>query len=158
MHIRPYSLSDHIDVLEIYHLAKQDEFANEVPAFKISQFANKPLDFSTFPGIKVYVLELNNRVVGFAGHQDEHIIWMYVHPEFRGQGIASRLIKYTLSQLQGLVYLSLLKSNKKALAFYQKAGFQVDSEFSGELEGISIHAIKMTQQLSHTPSNLQVAS
>lgn len=158
MVIRAYQDKDLNEVLDVYMLAKNDELANEPHHIKTAPFTENPLALELFEQSTVYVYVMEGKVVGFVGHQDNHIIWMYVHPEYRSQKVAYSLIQYVLERLQGEVYLSLLKSNLLALNFYKKVGFQVDSEFTGEHQGITIHALKMTMQLNDTYPAVKAAS
>lgn len=158
MSVRPYQEKDLDEVLDVYMLAKNDELANEPHHIKTAPFTENPLALELFENSQVYVYVMDEKVVGFVGHQGNHIIWMYVHPDYRSRKVAYALIQYVLENLQGEVHLSLLKSNLKAFNFYKKVGFKLDSEFTGEHQGITIHAVKMTMQLSDTYPAVQAAS
>lgn len=60
-----------------------------------------------------------------------HVLNVTVHPDFRKQGIASKLVSYMVRQLgqEGCrtIYLEVRASNEAALMMYQKAGFRIIS-------------------------------
>ena len=54
---------------------------------------------------------------------------LYVDVNFRNQGIATKLMKEVMKKLKdNLIYLIVLKENKKAFNLYQKLGFVVISD------------------------------
>jgi len=67
------------------------------------------------------------------------VIWgMYTRPEYRGQGIASALIKTIISHAKSHVaqlHLTCVTSNLGAVEFYQKHGFKIYGE---ELNSLKI--------------------
>ncbi len=94
--------------------------------------------FWTFEGNQVFVaLTADGSVVGMTGvagwnrarmrHRMD--IWgVYVAPEYRGQGIADRLLDAAISHARGIegvlqLHLQVVSSNLAALRSYERAGF-----------------------------------
>ena len=75
-------------------------------------------------GVLVGQVELTPRVDLERGHVNLY----YVAPDWRGQGIAERLDMYAQAYFARMgiprMSLSVAKMNKRALAFYKKAGWQ----------------------------------
>lgn len=73
------------------------------------------------------------KIVGFISYgncRDEtiqagEIIALYVLKDYYGKGIAQKLVKAALTDLNHFseIFLWVLKDNKRAIAFYQKNGF-----------------------------------
>ena len=81
---------------------------------------------------KVIVYEKDDKVVGFiiatALYETCDILSIVVDPEYRRQGIGTKLIGYLISDLGEvlkLVTLEVATKNKEALALYDKFGFEV---------------------------------
>jgi acetyltransferase, GNAT family len=78
------------------------------------------------------------KVIGFISYgnfRDEtiqagEIIALYVLKDYYGKGIAQKLVKAALTDLDHFseIFLWVLKDNKRAIAFYQKMGFTFDGQ------------------------------
>lgn len=83
---------------------------------------------------KYFVAEIDNRVIGFVGTwlivDESHITNVAVHPEFRKQGIASKLIESMISYCKEhgcIAYtLEVRAGNTPAISLYEKHGFKQD--------------------------------
>lgn len=91
------------------------------------------------PNAEVAVAEIEGRMIGcgFAERRDSrhytepashaHLGFMFVEPEFRGQGVNQVLVQHLLSwaRRMGLleIRLTVYPENKAALRAYEKAGF-----------------------------------
>lgn len=57
------------------------------------------------------------------------IVGMYIQPEFRGQGVGTKLME-ELEKIYlqfTMVYLKVRRDNKEAIKLYEKFGFEFDS-------------------------------
>lgn len=71
------------------------------------------------------VAEVNNKIAY------TQLIYLFVQPKFRNQGIGSALMKYFLKTChkKGVKYIDLHAQNK-ALGFYKKFGFRPEGKFA----------------------------
>lgn len=91
-----------------------------------------PVKKETSPFSRSYVYVLDGNVVGFIQYQiiyeRAELDYLIVHPDFRGQKIASKLIEFMFFDVQSKVLnitLEVRKSNQIAIHLYEKHGFKV---------------------------------
>ena len=85
----------------------------------------------TNPMAKYVVAEMDNKVIGFAGLwtivDEGHITNIAVHPDYRGKGIGSKLVKSLIDNSKDWyindLTLEVRYSNKIAQNLYKKYGF-----------------------------------
>lgn len=83
------------------------------------------------PLAKYLVAEVDNKIVGFAGlwkiYDEGHITNIAVHPNYRGNGIGSKLVESLINNFDAWYINSLTlevrKSNITAQHLYKKYGF-----------------------------------
>ena len=71
------------------------------------------------------VRDADDRVAGFLGVEDSKIEMLFIHPNWRGRGIGSRLLKYATDVL-GARLVDVNEQNDQAVGFYQRMGFEVE--------------------------------
>ena len=94
--IRNYRASDFSTIETIFNLSKKDEFLGEdfdVIAKPLGQ-DKQMLDLLNQSNLYVYEKKY---VVGFAGKKENHISWLFVHPDYRHNNIAKELICYVFA-------------------------------------------------------------
>ena len=105
----------------------------------------------TNPVAKYFVAKIDDKVVGFAGTwivlDESHITNIAVHPNYRKQGIASKLLKELLNHCKrkGCVAytLEVRSSNAAAKALYEKHSFKQDGIRKGYYEDNKEDAVIM---------------
>jgi ribosomal protein S18 acetylase RimI-like enzyme len=60
---------------------------------------------------------------------DRELDWMMVDPSFHGNGVADALMRAGINWLgtDRPIWLNVIRHNERAIRFYQKHGFQVDT-------------------------------
>lgn len=85
----------------------------------------------------VYVYEIDGKIVGFIGVEDDYIEGVFVESKYRGLGIGTKLINYIKEELDYFT-LHVFQNNKGAVTFYEKMGLrkrQIEiNEDLGEVE------------------------
>lgn len=86
--------------------------------------------FSSVPFLKIAKCE--SRIVAFLGVSDENLEMLFVHDDFRRQGIGKFLLQYALGHLN-VRKVEVNKDNGQAVGFYENAGFSTyeETEFDG---------------------------
>ena len=91
------------------------------------------------PQAEVYVYEDNKRIQGFVGVRDEYIEGIFVLGKMQSHGIGKALLDY-IKDKKAKLQLNVYQKNIRAMSFYQREGFTIQSEqldeFTGEKEYI----------------------
>ena len=91
------------------------------------------------PQAEVYVYENNKIIQGFVGVQDEYIEGIFVSGKMQSHGIGKALLDY-IKDKKVRLQLNVYQKNIRAMSFYQREGFTIQSEqldeFTGEKEYI----------------------
>ena len=86
---------------------------------------------------EVYVYEDDKMIQGFVGLSNEYIEGIFVSNEMQSCGIGKLLLDYIKNKKVRL-QLSVYQKNSRAMSFYQREGFTIQSErlneFTGEKE------------------------
>ena len=89
------------------------------------------------PQAEVYVYEDNKTIQGFVGVRDEYIEGIFVLGKMQSHGIGKALLDY-IKDKKARLQLNVYQKNVRAMSFYQREGFTIQSEgldeFTGEKE------------------------
>ena len=89
------------------------------------------------PQAEVYVYEDDKMIQGFIGVNDEYIEGIFVSDEMQSRGIGKMLLDY-IKDKKDRLQLKVYQKNVRAMSFYQREGFIIQSEgmdeFTGEKE------------------------
>ena len=89
------------------------------------------------PQAEVYVYEDNKIIQGFVGVRDEYIEGTFVSDKMKSHGIGKALLDY-IKDKKARLQLNVYQKNVRAMSFYQREGFTIQSEgldeFTGEKE------------------------
>ena len=89
------------------------------------------------PQAEVYVYEDNKIIQGFVGVRDEYIEGIFVSDKMQSHGIGKALLDYIKNKKVRL-QLNVYQKNIRAMSFYKREGFTIQSEgldeFTGEKE------------------------
>ena len=74
------------------------------------------------PQSEVYVYELDGKILGFIGIQEQYIAGLFIDQHHQSQGIGTSLIEF-IKQKHLTLTLTVYKKNLRALQFYQRHNF-----------------------------------
>lgn len=86
------------------------------------------------PQSEVYVYENNNKIQGFIGVKDDYIEGIFVADEMQSHGIGKKLLDY-IKNKKAKLQLNVYQKNVRAISFYQRERFIIQSEQLDELTG-----------------------
>ena len=75
-------------------------------------------------GYDIFIDYINEKPVGIVGINltDEEICLLYIFPNEQGKGFGTELLEFAVKRCKN-PYITVLDTNKKAIAFYLKKGF-----------------------------------
>jgi putative acetyltransferase len=80
----------------------------------------------------VCVRDTDGEVVGFTAVTDGNVDMLFIHADWRGQGVGGRLLRHAIESM-GARALDVNEQNAQALGFYIRMGFEVVGR--SELDG-----------------------
>lgn len=83
------------------------------------------------PQADVYVYEDDKIIQGFIGINDEYIEGIFVSDEMQSRGIGKILLDY-IKDKKDRLQLKVYQKNVRAMSFYQREGFTIQSESMDE--------------------------
>ena len=83
------------------------------------------------PQAEVYVYEDDKMIQGFIGVSDEYIEGIFVSDEMQSRGIGKMLLDY-IKDKKDRLQLKVYQKNVRAMSFYQREGFTIQSESMDE--------------------------
>ena len=75
----------------------------------------------------------SKRICGFSGIAAGKVEMLFIHPDYRGQGIGKVLLRFAIDELNA-ERLDVNEQNPQAIGFYLKQGFEVIGR--GEKDGL----------------------
>ena len=131
--IRPFKDSDLQEVMEIWlHTNLQAHSFIPETYWK----SNYDMVRDMLPKAELYVSEeaQSGRILGFIGLTDQYIAGIFVREDAQSKGIGKQLLDHVKARRPGLS-LSVYQKNERAVRFYQRERFTVQSEQMEEITG-----------------------
>ena len=94
---------------------------------------------------EVYVYEYDTEIQGFIGLNDEYIEGIFVSNEMQSHGIGKALLNYAKNKRNKL-FLNVYQKNIRAIAFYQREGFEIQHSSFDEATEEKEYVMKWQQK------------
>tara|TARA_Y100000748_G_scaffold224817_1_gene189325 strand:+ start:168 stop:611 length:444 start_codon:yes stop_codon:yes gene_type:complete len=82
---------------------------------------------------KIYVAEINEKIVGFVALSHSKITWLYVHPNHQKKGYGRQLLKFAIKKAEKPISVLVLNKNLKAIKLYESEGFCIAKSKKGTI-------------------------
>jgi ribosomal protein S18 acetylase RimI-like enzyme len=82
-------------------------------------------------------------VIGFVGVDGSYLGWLYVDPDYYGQGIGRRLLQIGLDKIGAGAWTIVLEGNQPAIALYKSEGFAEIDRFISDNAGYPVTCLKL---------------
>lgn len=130
--IRPYAEQDVDALIEVWRAASQIAtpfLSAEFLAQEASNIRNLYL-----PNAETWVIDSGDVVAGFLALIGDEVGAIFVHPDYQGQSLGRALMDHAVS-LRASLFLDVFKENAVGRRFYDRYGFQYESEHTHEETG-----------------------
>lgn len=128
--IRKFSNSDLNSVMKIWlnTNAKTHSFISQDYWVENYESVKKILPLSE---VFVYETDVSKQIEGFIGMTNNYILGIFVSEYFQSKGIGKQLLDY-VKQFKSYLVLSVYQKNERAIHFYQRENFVIQSESTDE--------------------------
>ncbi len=144
MEIRPYQESDCFEIADLFHDSVHAIDHSLYSKEQLEAWAPTPPDYEFWNNRlrvkKPFVAIIDNTIVGFIELEgDGHIDCLYVHKDYQGAGVASRLLEHlqAVARERGIRQLQV-EASKVAMPLFKKYGFKLQSSNTVALRGQSL--------------------
>lgn len=137
---KPQDLDLMINIIETWDQEEENEFPTDV---------NKMIDYITDGGVLLYFNEEKEEPIGVMIFSDNsqylNLSTLYVHPDYRSEGIGTKLLNKFVDILNTRCTEAFLEvdANNPAIDLYERFGFKEDSRYQ-----VSTHRIVMTRPIT----------
>ena len=118
--------SDAEAVAEVY-LTSRKKLVSFAPLAHTDDEVKQWITKTLIPKTQVTVALVDDKIIGMMGlgrHRETNWLdHLYLHPEFVGQGIGSKLVDLAKSELGAPIKLYTFQENRRAIRFYERHGF-----------------------------------
>lgn len=154
--IRPYRADDAPHMARLYYDAVRALGPRGYSPAQVAAWAPRPLDpidvmNRAADGRTTFVAaDADDQAVAYVDLEaDGHVDHLYCHPDFAGQGVASRLLETVIRHAveQGLAAL-YVEASELARPVFERHGFTVTRRRDFEVRGVPIHNYAMRRELA----------
>jgi ribosomal protein S18 acetylase RimI-like enzyme len=122
--IREYQSDDFDPVTILWRISRE----KSLPEFQLEKghFFYEDRNYfksSVLKNNRVWVVELQNRPVGFMAMNKDFVDQLYIDPDYQRRGVGQSLLDFAREQSPDHLWLYTLQANVNARAFYEKNGF-----------------------------------
>ena len=139
--IREFQPADTDRVAELWLAANLQAHAFIAPEY---WRGNQDMVKGLLPQAEVYVYETGGEILGFAGLNGELIEGLFVSEKAQSRGIGKQLLDF-LKTKKAELRLNVYQKNTRAIRFYEREGFKVQSEGLDEATGEREYAMTWQQ-------------
>ena len=122
--IRKANIEDINRVMDIWLQANLEAHNFVDPSYWKDNFAVVKQEIQS---ADVFVVEVKNEIVGFAGLKEDYLAGIFFDQKVRHQGLGTELLNY-LKQRYPQLILDVYQKNLAAINFYRKNGFKIIQE------------------------------
>ena len=143
IHIRPYTLNDWDGICNVHDRSRPLELDDSAQDRNYTPLKDDP-ENAALQQCRLLVACEGDKIIGFSGSHESYLGWLYLDPDYTGQGIGRQLLKESLKYTGPHTWTVTLAENKRAQKLYESEGFKVRGSFISDEEGFPCEVFKMS--------------
>ncbi|WP_042151590.1 MULTISPECIES: GNAT family N-acetyltransferase [unclassified Pseudoalteromonas] len=153
MKFENYQSSDFKEIADLFHGSVHSISSDFYTSDELEAWSPSPPNYDEWKmrleNKQPYKAIVNDQIVGFIElERDGHIDCLYIHKEFKGQGIGSRLLEYAIEKaMNNGIYHLYAEASKVARPIFEKQGFSYNNTNHVKLRGQSLINYSMSLKL-----------
>ncbi len=84
-----------------------------------------------------------DKVVGFSAVDEKYVSFLYVDPDYYGQGIGRKLLQMAIDAIGEGAWTIVLDGNQRAIGLYESEDFKETERFKGDNAGYPCTCLRM---------------
>ena len=149
MNIKNFIFDEHWNfICEIHDAARPGELEGSAPQKAFVPLEKCYIEEKLLED-KIYIGEVDNKIVGFVAFNSSNITWLYVHPNFQGKGYGRQLLQFVVKKTEQPTKVLVLNNNLRAISLYESEGFVIMESTKGTIPiaNIDVECYRMILQL-----------
>lgn len=147
--IRPYAEQDVEALIEVWRAASQIATPFLSADFLVQEADN--IRNLYLPNAETWVIDSEDTLAGFIALIGDEVGAIFVHPDYQGQSLGRALMDHAVT-LRNSLFLDVFKENTVGRRFYDRYGFQYESEHTHEETGHQLLRLVFTPDDNATTS------
>lgn len=148
IHIRPFRKEDAKAASAIMWANKEFNYDGEATREALRRYSTPENIIKKSKDRHYFVAEMDGRIVGIGGYQDNELKTFFVKPDMHGRGIGKALIENAMDKIREKRYKEMVvQSSEHAEKFYEKYGFRRTEKKKVPYAGAQLTIIFMRRTL-----------
>ena len=139
---RPYQDLDWPAICRIHNRARPDELKGSCDPRAFIPIEQDP-EVEDLKRSQKFVACNEDKVVGFSAVDEKYVSFLYVDPDYYGQGIGRKLLQMAIDDIGKGAWTIVLDGNQRAIGLYESEGFQEIERFKGDNAGYPCICLRM---------------
>ena len=140
--IRKYEEKDWEAICYVHDRSRPDELRGSYDLKAFIPLAEDP-EGEYIAECEMYVAVLDLQIIGFAGIDAPYFAWLYVDPDYYGNGVGRKLLQHCLKKLSAEAWTLACGNNVRAIKLYESEGFKIEKRYIGENAGYSGSSVRL---------------
>lgn len=142
---RDYKDTDWPAICKIHDRARPDELKGSCDPRAFIPIEKDP-EVEDLKRSQKFVACDGDNVVGFSSVDKQYVSFLYIDPDYYGQGIGRKLLQIAVEAIGPGAWTIVLHNNKRAIGLYESEGFKEVRRFDSDNAGYPCTCLRMERK------------